>query len=676
MNHRGFRRPATGNVDEREMSQATGDHYGFRSRGNHVDQQQENLQYRVWSDGINKEEEDESQWMKSNEDKDEDLKFWNETNPDNKFRCYSSSELSPFSEMDSYSSVAKIQQEISAFQQIEEEGILGLRGLRKMSESLEEENDGVYDKKVIAEMYEDDELNGINIRNNIEHLLKDEESGEANTDTFDESHKIQNYLPKALDIGKLDMPKEWKSPFPSDIPEEWKCPFPSDMPEEWKTPFPSPPVLETDENGQTFHFSPHTSHTLQDSPLAYDPSYTHTPSPNLYKSQLFKSNPSCFDSPAPSPQTLNYIYPQNTSGFSQNMSGCSQNTSGYSSPMTDQNYPYVPPSPLSYVDTNGRTQLNDAMNIFPPPRSWYPDTDRAINMSSTPLFYIETSGTINNSPPPLSYADTNRKMQLNDSMNRSPPPFSQCTSAYVPASHKSSQDLKYCNSSPMDICGPNATTFQRSASPFHGPNALHNKRNGAQNQRNIDFSNTSPLHGSDVNHLKRNADFPNAFNGPNSVSLQGPNSVSLQGPNVPSQKIPVKRSTDFPVYVHPIVPVPSKVGVPTSYARATQKRTNNSIPRLNSFKTMLMKDKPQSSKICGFCTQNGERKEVFRSHNKADADGKVICPYLASHVCETCGATGQNAHTKTYCPKLPKKEMPLPVALKSTPRKSDGKLRK
>merc|ERR1719186_561862 len=244
MNHRGFRRPATGNVDEREMSQATGDHYGFRSRGNHVDQQQENLQYRVWSDGINKEEEDESQWIKSNEDKDEDLKFWNETNPDNKFRCYSSSEISPFSEIDSYGSVEKIQQEISAFQQIEQEGVLGLRGLRKMSESLEEGNDGVYDKKVIAEMYEDDELNGINIRNNIEHLLKDEESGEANTDTFDESHKIQKYLPKALDIGKLDMPKESKSPFSSD------------MPEEWKTPFPSPPVLETDENGQAFHFSP------------------------------------------------------------------------------------------------------------------------------------------------------------------------------------------------------------------------------------------------------------------------------------------------------------------------------------------------------------------------------------------------------------------------------------
>jgi hypothetical protein len=53
---------------------------------------------------------------------------------------------------------------------------------------------------------------------------------------------------------------------------------------------------------------------------------------------------------------------------------------------------------------------------------------------------------------------------------------------------------------------------------------------------------------------------------------------------------------------------------------------------------------------CGFCKQNGETFQVFTSHQLKDANGRVLCPYLWKHHCEHCGATGDFAHTRSYCP--------------------------
>ena len=46
--------------------------------------------------------------------------------------------------------------------------------------------------------------------------------------------------------------------------------------------------------------------------------------------------------------------------------------------------------------------------------------------------------------------------------------------------------------------------------------------------------------------------------------------------------------------------------------------------------------------------RNGETREVYQSHNLREG-GRVTCPVLRQHKCELCGATGDSAHTRSYC---------------------------
>lgn len=53
-------------------------------------------------------------------------------------------------------------------------------------------------------------------------------------------------------------------------------------------------------------------------------------------------------------------------------------------------------------------------------------------------------------------------------------------------------------------------------------------------------------------------------------------------------------------------------------------------------------------KICTFCRKNGETPLVYTTHVVKQRVGNkqiVTCPILRSHVCSTCGVSGDQAHT-------------------------------
>ncbi|XP_077329609.1 nanos homolog 3 [Lithobates pipiens] len=57
---------------------------------------------------------------------------------------------------------------------------------------------------------------------------------------------------------------------------------------------------------------------------------------------------------------------------------------------------------------------------------------------------------------------------------------------------------------------------------------------------------------------------------------------------------------------------------------------------------------------CTFCKQNGEHWRVYSAHNLRDRDGNILCPVLRSYTCPQCGASGDKAHTRRFCPKTKK----------------------
>ena len=54
---------------------------------------------------------------------------------------------------------------------------------------------------------------------------------------------------------------------------------------------------------------------------------------------------------------------------------------------------------------------------------------------------------------------------------------------------------------------------------------------------------------------------------------------------------------------------------------------------------------------CSFCLSNGETKDVYSSHC-LKLSGVVQCPILRRYICPICQKTGDDAHTKKYCPTL------------------------
>ncbi|KAI5643492.1 nanos RNA binding domain-containing protein [Phthorimaea operculella] len=88
-------------------------------------------------------------------------------------------------------------------------------------------------------------------------------------------------------------------------------------------------------------------------------------------------------------------------------------------------------------------------------------------------------------------------------------------------------------------------------------------------------------------------------------------------------------------------------------------------------------------KMCTFCRKNGETPIVYMTHSVKEKVGNkyvVSCPILRSHICSTCGESGDNAHTITYCPVLRSNNNGQPlqsttVTLKNTRIKSNGRRR-
>ncbi|XP_042875553.1 uncharacterized protein LOC122255497 isoform X2 [Penaeus japonicus] len=87
-----------------------------------------------------------------------------------------------------------------------------------------------------------------------------------------------------------------------------------------------------------------------------------------------------------------------------------------------------------------------------------------------------------------------------------------------------------------------------------------------------------------------------------------------------------------------------------------------------------LKKKMSGTKFCGFCKSNGAMAKNFLSHPLRNDYGKLVCPVLRSYTCPNCGATGDTAHTSSYCPskRQPHNSLPLAVKLKNTMRNASS----
>lgn len=63
------------------------------------------------------------------------------------------------------------------------------------------------------------------------------------------------------------------------------------------------------------------------------------------------------------------------------------------------------------------------------------------------------------------------------------------------------------------------------------------------------------------------------------------------------------------------------------------------------------KNKKPLPKECVFCKNNGEMEAFYKDHVLRDSFGRIVCPVLRAYTCKICGANGDSAHTKNYCPK-------------------------
>ncbi|GFY66550.1 nanos-type domain-containing protein [Trichonephila inaurata madagascariensis] len=106
------------------------------------------------------------------------------------------------------------------------------------------------------------------------------------------------------------------------------------------------------------------------------------------------------------------------------------------------------------------------------------------------------------------------------------------------------------------------------------------------------------------------------------------------------------------------------------------KQTHGNPVKVPYSKKSIKPKSVKSTEICRFCLQNNERPECYSTHQLKDEDGRVTCHVLRKYVCDICGATGDTAHTLSYCPyNKNNKKMPLTLVLKQTDIDSVGRLK-
>lgn len=92
-------------------------------------------------------------------------------------------------------------------------------------------------------------------------------------------------------------------------------------------------------------------------------------------------------------------------------------------------------------------------------------------------------------------------------------------------------------------------------------------------------------------------------------------------------------------------------GAPDSHINGREVyRTSTDASSRSSLSDASSSGTSSDADFCRFCKQNGESPRVYRSHTLKSADSIVVCPILWNYICPICGATGDDAHTRRYCP--------------------------